>query len=56
MGEMEHPNVGSKTTSEFLGRTKVNVEGAVITKPNDKHVKTILQQLGLEEAKAGGRN
>ena len=53
MGEMEHPNVGSKTTSEFLGRTKVNVEGAVITKPNEKHVKTILQQLGLEEAKAG---
>ena len=53
MGEMEYPFVGSKTTSEFLGRTKINVEEAVITKPNAKHVEVILKQLGLENAKPG---
>ena len=53
MGEMEYPFVGSKTTSECLGRTKINVEEAVITKPNAKHVEVILKQLGLENAKPG---
>ena len=53
MGELEYPHVGSKTTSEFLGRTKISVEEAVITKPNAKHINTILTQLGLENAKPG---
>lgn len=52
MGDMEFPNVGSKTTSDILGRTKINVEDAVITKPNEKHINTILKQLGLENAKS----
>ena len=53
MGELEYPNVGSKTTSEFLGRTKISVEEAAITKPNAKHINTILTQLGLEDCKPG---
>ena len=38
-------------TSDFLGRTKIKVEEAVVTKPNAKHIKTSLQMLGLENAK-----
>ncbi|CAL1148944.1 unnamed protein product, partial [Cladocopium goreaui] len=36
-----------------LPRTKISVEEAVITKPNAKHINTILTQLGLENAKPG---
>ena len=39
MGEMEYPGISSQSTSEFLGRTKINVEHAVITKPNAKHIR-----------------
>ena len=51
MGDLEYPGKMSDRTSEFLGRTKINVEEAVVTKPNAKHIKTILQMLGLENAK-----
>ena len=51
MGHLEFPDVGSKVSSEFLGRTKVNVEGAIITKPHERHAQTILKALGLEDCK-----
>ena len=51
MGEIEYPRRGNSVTSEFLGRKKINVENAIIAKPNERHVQTILQQLGLENAK-----
>ncbi len=51
MGEIEYPMRGNSTTSEFLGRKKINVENAIITKPNERHIQTILRQLGLENAK-----
>ena len=40
MGELEYPGKTSDKTSEFLGRTKINVEEAAVTKPNAKHIKT----------------
>ena len=52
VGELEYPGTGSETTSEFLGRTKINLEDAVVTKPNTRHTNEILKKLGLEEAKA----
>ena len=51
MGDLEYPGKTSDRTSEFLGRTKINVEEAAVTKLNSKHIKTILQMLGLENAK-----
>ena len=51
VGEMEYPDRYNKTSSEFLGRTKINVEEAVLTKPNEKHTDNILQLLGLENCK-----
>ena len=48
---MEFPDVGSKVSSEFLGRIKITVEGAVITKPHERHAQTILKALGLEDCK-----
>ena len=51
MGEIEYPRRGNSMTSEFLGRKKINVENAIITKPNERHIQTILRQLGLENAK-----
>ena len=51
MGELEYPGIASANTAEFLGRTKVLVEDAVVTKPNKKHTNDILKMLGLEEAK-----
>ena len=47
MGDLECPGKTSEKTSEFLGRTKINVEGAVVTKPNSKRIATILKMLGL---------
>ena len=51
VGEYEYPGRGSQTSTEYLGRTKINTENAVITKPNKKHIDYILTCLGLEEAK-----
>ena len=51
VGEMEYPDRYNKTGSEFLGRTKINVEEAVVTKPNEKHTDNILKLLGLENCK-----
>ena len=51
MGHLEFPDVGSKVSSEFLGRTKITVEGAIITKPHERHAQTILKALGLEDCK-----
>ena len=48
MGEFEYPSNERTSTSEFLGRLKVNTDGAVATKPNDRHIETILKQLGME--------
>ena len=42
MGEFEYPSNERTSASEFLGRLKVNTDGAVITKPNDRHIETIL--------------
>ena len=52
VGEYEYPGLGSQTSTEYLGRTKINTEDAVITKPNRKHIEYILKSLGLEEAKS----
>ena len=52
VGEMEYPDRYNKTSSEFLGRTKINVEEAVLTKPNEKHTDNILKLLGLENCKS----
>lgn len=51
MGDLEYPGKSNDKTSEFLGRTKISIEEAVVTKPNPKHIKTILEMLGLENAK-----
>ena len=51
MGEFEYPSNERTRTSEYLGRFKVNTDGAVITKPNDGHIETILKQLGMENCK-----
>ena len=52
VGEMEYPDRHNKTSSEFLGRTKINVEEAVLTKPYKKHTDNILKLLGLENCKS----
>ena len=51
MGEIEYRRLGNSVTSEFLCRKKINGENAIITKPNERHIRAILQQLGLESAK-----
>ena len=51
VGELEWPGAASSSTSEFLGRKKILVEGAVVTMPNEKHTTDILRMLGLEDAK-----
>ncbi|CAE7209052.1 lgrA, partial [Symbiodinium natans] len=51
VGELEWPGAASSSTSEFLGRKKILVEGAVVTMPNEKHTTDILRMLGLEAAK-----
>ncbi|CAE7358323.1 RE1 [Symbiodinium sp. CCMP2592] len=51
VGELEWPGEASSSTSEFLGRKKILVEGAVVPLPNEKHINDILRMLGLEEAK-----
>ena len=52
-GELEYLGTGNETTSEFLGRTNINLEDAVVTKPNARHTNEILKKLGLQEAKSG---
>ena len=51
MGEFEYPSNERTSTSQYLGRLKVNTDGAVITKPNDGHIEAILKQLGMENCK-----
>ena len=51
MLEFEYPHNEKTSTSEFLGRLKVNTDGAVVTKPNDRHIETIRKQLGMENCK-----
>ena len=53
VGEFEFPEKHGKTSSEFLGREKISVEQAVLTKPNAKHTDNILKLLGLHDAKGG---
>ncbi|CAE7242490.1 RE2 [Symbiodinium sp. CCMP2592] len=53
VGEFEFPEKHGKTSSEFLGREKISVEQAVLTKPNAKHTDNILKLLGLQDAKGG---
>ena len=36
MGEFEYPNGHKTSTTEFLGRMKINTDGAVVTKPSDR--------------------
>ena len=52
VGEYEYPGQGNQNSSEYLGRTKINTEDAVITKPNKKHIDYILGSLNLEQAKS----
>ena len=52
MGGLEYPGKTSDRTSEFLGRTKINVEEAAVTKLNSKHIKTILQMLWIGKCEA----
>ena len=52
VGEFEWPEKHGKTSSEFLGREKISVEGTVLTKPNAKHTDNILKLLNLENAKS----
>ena len=35
----------------YLGREKYTVDASVITKPNDKHIESVLKKLGIENAK-----
>ena len=51
MGEFEYPNGHKTSTSEFLGRMKINTDGAIVTKPSDRHIETILRHLGMEDCK-----
>ena len=53
VGDFEFPEKHGKTSSEFLGREKISVEQAVLTKPNAKHTDNILKLLGLHDAKGG---